>query len=140
MLDCGATRAIASEVGQGYRDLWAAGLAGRWAEMKQAASAMGLLAGDMRPDHHARLIAMMQLVFTALRAPGPFDFADTRLSQQLQAEGLALMEEGMAPPPVAMDVLYVQRKLGGLALLATRLRARVDLQAQLAPHLVGPSR
>ena len=75
-----------------------------------------------------------------MRAPGPFDFADTRLSQQLQAEGLALMEEGMAPPPVAMDVLYVQRKLGGLALLATRLRARVDLQALLAPHLVGPIR
>ncbi|MEC7965703.1 MAG: AarF/ABC1/UbiB kinase family protein, partial [Pseudomonadota bacterium] len=64
----------------------------------------------------------------------------TRLSQQLQAEGLTLMEEGMAPPPVAMDVLYVQRKMGGLALLATRLRARVDLQALLAPHLVGSSR
>lgn len=135
LLDFGATRAIASDVVQGYRDLLAAGLAGRWPEMKQAAAAMGLLAGDMRPDHHARLIAMMQLVFTALRAPDPFDFADTRLSQQLQAEGLALMEEGMTPPPVAMDVLYVQRKLGGLALLATRLCARVDLQALLAPHL-----
>lgn len=80
----------------------------------------------------------MRMTFQALRgaaAGTPFNFADTSLSQRLQAEGMALFEDGLAPPPVAMDALYVQRKLGGLALLATRLKAQVDLQASAAPYL-----
>ena len=47
----------------------------------------------------------------------------------------ALMEERVAPPAVPMDVLFVQRKLGGLVLLATKLGARVDLRSLLDPYL-----
>ncbi|MEY8832254.1 AarF/ABC1/UbiB kinase family protein, partial [Phaeobacter italicus] len=64
-----------------------------------------------------------------------FDFADTSLSQEVRVEGLALMEGRVAPPAVPMDVLFVQRKLGGLVLLATKLGARVDLRSLLDPYL-----
>ena len=49
------------------------------------------------------------------------------------AQGEALARAGYVPPPLPMDVLYLQRKLGGLVLLAGRLKARVPLQALLAP-------
>ena len=35
-------------------------------------------------------------------------------------------------PPV--DTLFLHRKLGGLYLLAARLKARVDVRALFAPH------
>ena len=36
------------------------------------------------------------------------------------------------PPP---EILFLHRKLGGLYLLAARLRAKVDVRAILEPHL-----
>jgi predicted unusual protein kinase regulating ubiquinone biosynthesis (AarF/ABC1/UbiB family) len=138
LLDFGATRAISSDVSQGYRDLLRATFQGRDDLAIDAAARLGFVADSMSADHRVRVEAMMRMTFQALRgaaAGTPFNFADTSLSQRLQAEGMALFEDGLAPPPVAMDALYVQRKLGGLALLATRLKAQVDLQASAAPYL-----
>ena len=78
---------------------------------------------------------MMGTVFDALRAPGPFDFAGTDLPRRLQAEGEALARSGFVPPPVPIDVLYLQRKFAGMFLLASRLRARVDVARLFAAHL-----
>jgi hypothetical protein len=36
-------------------------------------------------------------------------------------------------PPV--DAVFLRRKIGGLYLLATRLRAKIDVRAILEPHL-----
>ena len=38
-------------------------------------------------------------------------------------------------PPV--DTLFVQRKISGIALLAARLGAHVDIRAKVAAHLTG---
>ncbi|MCG7493533.1 AarF/ABC1/UbiB kinase family protein [Thalassobius sp. Cn5-15] len=138
LLDFGATRGIAPEVVQGYRGLLCAAFQGQDDTAIAAAAKLGFIDDTMAADHRARVEAMMRLTFQALRSAGVgarFDFADTTLSKHLQAEGMALFEDGLTPPPVEMDVLYVQRKLGGLALLATRLRAQVDLRASAAPYL-----
>ena len=78
---------------------------------------------------------MMTLVFDALRQDGPFDFSRTDLSRAMQQKGYALANEGFVPPPLPIDVLFVQRKLGGVFLLASKLRARVDLGSLFAKHL-----
>ena len=49
----------------------------------------------------------------------------------MQAMGMALAESGFVPPPLPIDILLVQRKLGGMFLLAKRLGARVDAAALL---------
>jgi hypothetical protein len=56
------------------------------------------------------------------------DFGDTTLLAAMRERGMALGldEEFRHIPP--WDVLYLQRKLGGLVLLATRLRARVPVR------------
>ena len=48
---------------------------------------------------------------------------------------MALGQDGLIPPPVPMDVLFLERKFGGIFLLAAHLQARVDVAGLLARHL-----
>ncbi|MEM8821937.1 MAG: hypothetical protein AAGE90_20840, partial [Pseudomonadota bacterium] len=69
----------------------------------------------------------------------PYDFAASDLTDRLREAGteLALDRKFDHVPP--MDLLYFQRKLGGMYMLATRLGARVDLGALIAPWLETPA-
>ncbi|AHD11986.1 ABC1 kinase family protein [Phaeobacter gallaeciensis] len=142
LLDFGATRPLAPQVVAQYRALLRAGMRGDAAALTAAAADLGLVAPDgmadegaMRADHQRRVLAMITQVFDVLRTAKSYDFADPSLLQQMQAEGMALAEEGMVPPAVPMDVLFVQRKLAGMVLLAGRLGARVPVRALLSPYL-----
>jgi predicted unusual protein kinase regulating ubiquinone biosynthesis (AarF/ABC1/UbiB family) len=135
LLDFGAARDIPAGVRSDYRALMAAGLGGDTAGLAAHARAMGIYDDSTDPAHRDRIITMMQAVFAALSAAGPFDFADDALSRRLQAEGMALATDGFVPPPLPMDLLYVQRKFAGVFLLAARLGARVDLAPLLARYL-----
>ena len=135
LLDFGATRSLEPALVQLYRRLMAAGLAGDWEALAATAAEIGFVTPETRPDHRSRIIGMIELVFAALHDAPVYDFADTALSRRMQAEGMALAEEGFIPPPVPMDVLYLQRKFGGLFLLASRLRAKVALRDLLERYL-----
>ncbi|MEM8850846.1 MAG: AarF/ABC1/UbiB kinase family protein [Pseudomonadota bacterium] len=137
LLDFGATLDIAPRTQELYRRLLRAGLAGQAAEAERVAEEMGLLVPDMDPGFRARLLAMMETGFAALRRPGLFDFASDPLSKILAAEGEALARDGFVPPPVPMDILYLQRKMGGMTLLAARLRARVSVADLITPYLAA---
>ena len=135
LLDFGATRALAPWVAPAYGALIRAGMAGRRADMVSAATTLGLLDATLRADHRDRVITMMETAFDDLRRHPVYDFSDQRLAQTLQAEGMALAQEGLAPAPPPADVLFLQRKIGGLYLLAARLGARVALHDLLDRHL-----
>jgi predicted unusual protein kinase regulating ubiquinone biosynthesis (AarF/ABC1/UbiB family) len=135
LLDFGATRALAPWVAPAYGALIGAGMAGRRADMVSAATTLGLLDATLRADHRDRVIAMMETAFDDLRQNPVYDFSDQHLAQTLQAEGMALAQEGLAPAPPPADVLFLQRKIGGLYLLAARLGARVALHDLLERHL-----
>ncbi|WGH79647.1 ABC1 kinase family protein [Jannaschia ovalis] len=138
LLDFGATRKVHPDVVSGYRRFLSAGLAGDAAALEEAATGLGFLdqAGD--PDHRARILAMIETVFAALRATEEYDFTGTDLTREMQAQGIALAEAGYVPPPLPMDILYVQRKVGGLFLLASRLGARLPVRATLEAVLAAP--
>lgn len=135
LLDFGATREISPQVAGQYRDLMRAGLAGDMSTAEVVAQEIGFLSDGIDTRHRAQILAMMGMVFAALRDEVPFDFAATDLPRKMQAEGEALARSGFVPPPVPIDVLYLQRKFGGMFLLASRLRARVDMHVLLARHL-----
>ena len=137
LLDFGATRVIEPGLAALYRQLLAAGLQGDRDAMHDAATGIGFLSPAIAPRHRARIEGMMEMAFAAIRETEVWDFADLTLSRRMQAEGLALAEDGFVPPPVPMDVLYLQRKFGGLFLLASRLGARLPLRELLAPYLQG---
>ena len=49
--------------------------------------------------------------------------------------GLTIAADRDAWHTPAADLIFVQRKLGGIYLLASRLKARVDIRALLSAHL-----
>lgn len=133
LLDFGATRDIDPGVIASYRALMRAGLTNDPDAVDNAARKIGFYDDQSDPKHQAAILAMMMAIFDAVQ--DEFDFNDTTLSQHLQSEGMILGEEGFVPPPLPIDVLYLQRKFGGTFLLANRLRARVDVRTLLSRYL-----
>jgi len=130
LLDFGAARSLDAEVVSQGRALLKAGLEDDPDAILSALVALGIAATGDRfgPD----ITGMVRRLFDALRGPEPYDFADRDLRDRLRADGIALAEAGYCPPEPPMDVLYLQRKLGGMSLLATRLGAVLPLRDRLA--------
>jgi len=135
LLDFGATRHLDPAIVDQYRRLMQAGLAADESAILHAAKDMGFLSKETKPEHRAEIIKMIGLVFAALRETPRFDFTDMSLSRQMQAEGMVLAESGFVPPPLPIDVLLVQRKLGGVFLLANRLGATADVLSLLERYV-----
>ncbi|NNE51738.1 MAG: AarF/ABC1/UbiB kinase family protein [Sulfitobacter sp.] len=133
LLDFGATRDLDPALTQSYRRLMRAGLEGDEAALRAAAIEMQFIEGKGPFDD--RILCMIGAVFEAIGAADHFDFADRSLSNRLTKEGTALAEAGYVPPPLPMDILYLQRKFGGMFLLANRLAAVLPVREQLERHL-----
>ena len=135
LLDFGATRDLDPSLTQSYRKLMAAGLQDDETKLFEAAMDLGFIDGDSHFD--ADILTMIDTVFKAIRDVGTFDFSDRKLSNQMNAQGKALADAGYIPPPVPMDALYLQRKFGGIFLLASRLGAKLPLRAILEEQLAN---
>ncbi|MFK7877668.1 MAG: ABC1 kinase family protein [Paracoccaceae bacterium] len=135
LLDFGAARDIDPSIVTQYRRLLQAGMADDTAAMTGISEKIGFFNADTNEAHRAQIVEMIQLVFAALKAASTFDFAQNDLSQQMQDKGAALAQSGFIPPPLPLDILLVQRKFGGIFLLAARLGAQVDVIKLLDRHL-----
>ena len=138
LLDFGATCALNPDVVAQYRALLAAGLRDDQTALEQIAQEIGFLAPDTAPRHRVAIMEMMQMAFAALRREGPFDFTDKTLPRAMQAAGLALAEDGFVPPPLPIDILLLQRKFGGMFLLASQLGAQLDLSGYFERYVTAP--
>ncbi|SMX50754.1 ABC1 kinase family protein [Maliponia aquimaris] len=140
LLDFGAARTFAPEGVERFHRLMQASVAGDEAMIRASLLEIGFVRVDTPPDQIATILRMVARLRPALTAPDGVDFGDTRLLEDLRREGQRLgMEQGYAEVP-PMDALYLQRKVAGLVLLATRLRARVPVAALLAPYMEAPAR
>ncbi len=135
LLDFGATRHLAPETTAQFRALLVSGLAWDQDGVEEAIRSLGLISENCNDDHVARILQMIAMVFSEICTDGPFDMGNTDLSQRLNEEGQSLAEAGFVPPPVPLDVLYIQRKLAGMFLLGKRLKAKVDLNVLLGKYL-----
>ena len=135
LLDFGATREIPLSVADAYRDLLRAGMAGDREAARGAAVAVGLFGADTTPEQQGRVIAMFETAMAPMRGPGPMAFDALELTAGLKDEGLKIAadREFWHVPPA--DILFIQRKLGGLFLLGARLKARVDVGRLLTKWL-----
>jgi predicted unusual protein kinase regulating ubiquinone biosynthesis (AarF/ABC1/UbiB family) len=135
LLDFGATREISRDLAEKYRALLRAGLASDTAAMEAAASDIGFLDHRVSDHHRQQILDMMALAFGELGSQEIIAFGETTVPAEMQARGAALAESGFVPPPVPMDVLYLQRKFAGIFLLAAKLRARLPVRSLLEPYL-----
>jgi predicted unusual protein kinase regulating ubiquinone biosynthesis (AarF/ABC1/UbiB family) len=134
LLDFGASRAFAPELVARFKRLLQAGLEGDRTAARQAMLDIGILENGHPRIFEASVLVMVDTIFRAIRSADPFDFADSSLVEKLENQGRALTErrDALRAPPA--DVLFLQRKLGGLFLLATRLKARVPLAQMLQDY------
>ncbi len=128
LLDFGAARAVAGDTVTGYRRLIQAGLDNDRTAMRAAAVAAGFVGSGAVDRHEARLDAMIDIILGELNRPGPFDFGDRRFVEALRDNGAAIAIDKAAWHVPPADILFVQRKISGTALLAARLAARVDIR------------
>lgn len=135
LLDFGATRDIAPDIAEGYRAILGAGMAGDMAAVETASLSLGFIPSSASAEMRARMMAMAATVFQPLRQPGPFDFGDGALAARLRDEGHEFAMTHVIDEIPRIDALFIQRKLGGVYLLAHRLRARVDVNAMLLRYI-----
>lgn len=128
LLDFGATRAFGEEFIAKYRTLMIAGLDRDGAAVRAAALDIGLFDEPTMARHEARLLGMFDMALEPLRRREPFDFGASDLSARLRDEGVAFNRERELRRLPPTDALFIHRKIAGMYLLATRLRARVAIR------------
>ena len=128
LLDFGATRGISADLSDGHRALLRAGLEGSRDDIYRELENIGFIKPDLAAMHREAILDMADMGFDVLRIKAPLDFATSRLADDMRARGQVIGQERELWHIPPADTLFLQRKIGGLYLLATRLGARVDMQ------------
>ncbi|WP_299551209.1 AarF/ABC1/UbiB kinase family protein [uncultured Tateyamaria sp.] len=134
LLDFGATRTVPRTLAEQMRALMQAGLGNDRADVANIVEMMGLVPETVAERFRTRILDMIMSVFAEIRAAPLLDLATSDLYRRLQREGEALAADGFVPPPMPMDLLYIQRKVAGMFLLASRLRARLPMAAFMTAY------
>jgi hypothetical protein len=138
LLDFGAVRRITPAHSAAFRALLNAGLDGTQADMRRAMAHIGYFSAATPAAHQDLILRMFDMAMAPLRMDAPFDFGAPDLIMRLRDMGLQIGDERdlMHVPPA--ETLFLHRKIGGMYLLATKLRARVNLRALVQPHRIAP--
>lgn len=132
LLDFGAVRPIDPATADGYRRLIRAALANDREAVRNAAIAAGFLGASAVARHTTSFDAMIDIALGELHRSGPFNFGDRRFVGMLRDQAVEVVTDRAAWHVPPADLLFVQRKISGTALLAARLKARVDVCDMLA--------
>ncbi len=134
LLDFGAVRTISTETQAGYNQLFAAGMAGDAQAMFDAGVETGLVNGRATAQHRAGVMDMLGVLIAPMQAK-TFDFGQNDVTHIVRERGmeLAVDRNNWHIPPI--DTLFVQRKIGGMFMLASRLKARIDVRKIMARYV-----
>jgi len=127
LLDFGATREVTEAVAQGHLDLLRAGLDGTRADILAALERLGFVRAGLSRHHQEVILDMADMGFDLLRKPDAFDFAGNDFADRMRRRGMEIGSERELWHIPPAETLFLQRKIGGLYLLATRLGAKVDI-------------
>ncbi|MFP0199039.1 MULTISPECIES: ABC1 kinase family protein [Pseudomonas] len=136
LLDFGATRVYDRNITEAYRRLLIAGLHEDRGAITNAALDVGYFQPETLPKHRAVLTDLITQACEPLRQQGAYDFATSDLAVRLRDTGweLGADRDFWHTPPV--DVLFLHRKVGGLYLLAAKLKARVNVRRLFEAYVI----
>jgi predicted unusual protein kinase regulating ubiquinone biosynthesis (AarF/ABC1/UbiB family) len=134
VLDFGAVRNIAPETTADFRALMNAALDRNTAASRSAMQKIGYFDAKVAARHQALIVQIFETAMSPFRQETPFDFGHTNLLERLRDMGFAMGSDQDLNhvPPAA--TLFLHRKIGGIYLLATKLKARVDLRTMLEKY------
>ncbi|KAA1188551.1 AarF/ABC1/UbiB kinase family protein [Pseudohalioglobus sediminis] len=135
LLDFGATRRFKAGFANAYRSLVKAAIAGNEKRLVAAAEKVGYAMGDEDSDYRELVLSLFLLALEPLQEDAPYDFARSDMANRMSAmaEDVTDYRDFWQAPPT--DAVYFHRKLGGMFLLASRLRARVNVHALIKQFL-----
>ena len=134
LLDFGAVQPIAPDLAADFRTLARAALDGKVDATRTAMLQIGYFGADTAPHHQDLIQAMFATAMGPLRQDTPFDFGSSDLLARLRDMGLAIGNDRELAhvPPAA--TLFLHRKIGGMYLMAAKLRARVALRPMVEKY------
>ena len=128
LLDFGAVRTFGPETSASFRALLNAGLNADPTATRAAMLDIGYFGPQTAARHQDLILAMLDIAMIPLRSDEVFDFATTDLLERLRQMGMAIgTDRDLLHVPPA-QTLFLHRKIGGMYLLATKLKARVALR------------
>jgi predicted unusual protein kinase regulating ubiquinone biosynthesis (AarF/ABC1/UbiB family) len=134
LLDFGAVQPIAPELVDDFRALARAALDGGADAVRNAMLRIGYFGQTTAPHHQALIQSMFDVAMTPLRQDRPFDFAKSDVLDRLRDMGLAFgNDRDLAHVPPAAT-LFLHRKIGGMYLMAAKLKARVALRPMVETY------
>jgi len=136
LLDFGATRTVDPAIASNYRALFFALLDGNQDNVIAAALALGFIDQDLLARFRPQINEMISLIIEQIAGTGVIDFSERTTVERLRDQGFAIMETGDAHYIPPSDILFLQRKFGGMYLLASHLGARVDVAALMEPYRI----
>ena len=137
LLDFGASRPVPKPTADGYLALLRAAMGGNRDGTRAAALAAGFVGAGAVERHRARIDRMIDVVIAEMTRPGCFDFGDRGFAEVLRDQGMDVAADQGAWHIPPADILFVQRKISGTALLAARLKARIDVREMVQPYLIA---
>ena len=135
LLDFGATRDYAGTAQARLGALLRACIEGSDVDIQAAAADVGYLQPADPAAYRDSVVALLRSATEPARAQGDYDFARSDLAARMRdiVTEMRLRERfARLPPP---EILFLHRKLGGLYLLLSRLRARIPVAALISPLL-----
>ena len=134
LLDFGAVQPIAPDLAADFRALARVALDGGTEATRDAMLRIGYFGPVTAPHHQALILSMFDVAMTPLRKDEPFDFGSSPLLERLRDMGLAIGNDRELAhvPPAA--TLFLHRKIGGMYLMAAKLRARVALRPMVEAY------
>lgn len=126
LFDYGSAVEISDELSGRYRSLVLAAVRGSDSDLDRSMEAGGMLAAEDTAVQREGMRKLVRIACEPLMTAGAYDFGTTTMADRARKLGfeLALKHELRRPPPA--DMLFVQRKLGGVFFLVSQLGSRVE--------------
>ena len=128
LLDFGATRPYPEVMVEAYRRLMTAAIACDRPAMSAAAMAIGYFQAGILDHQREAVLNLFALACEPLRHAGAHDFGRSDLAARIRDAGMALSTDRDLWHTPPADAIFLHRKIGGLYLLAARLKARVNMR------------
>lgn len=129
LLDFGATCEIDDTLSEAYRKLLAITISQDAEAILDQATEMGLAPKNMPEEARATILKMIEMGVEPVARDEAFDFANIDLNNSIREEGLALARNKNLWHVPPAETVFIQRKLGGIYMLAVRLKANINVAA-----------
>jgi len=142
LLDFGAARRFPPEFVRNYARMVRAALDGDEGGLVAAGNSVGILPAEASPGMTRAFLDLCLAVVEPFQSGGVYDWGGSDLPKRCTALGLKLVVEEKLPSP-PKELLFLDRKLGGVFVFLSHLGARMDarplLEKAVAACLESPA-